>query len=358
MGDEISQPAKPRISRRGRGSTTLADVAREAGVSPMTVSRVVNGEPNVVAETRQKVQAIIRSLSYVPNPAARSLAGGHQLRIALLHSNPSAAYLSELLLGSLAEAGACNVELTLEPCFGAEKAAVLVARLVNHRIDAVLLPPPLCEDPALLQALQDAAMPMVQIATGKTALFAHAVSIDDEAAAHAMTVRLIGQGHRRIGFIAGDSNQTSSGLRRLGYERALSEADIALDPSLIAAGDFTYRSGLAAAERLLTCEHPPTAIFASNDDMAAASLAVAHKFGLDVPRDLSICGFDDTAMATTIWPELTTIRQPIAEMAQQAIRMLTEAARARLSGQEDAPRKELFDFALISRGSDGAPPRS
>ena len=132
-----------------------------------------------------------------------------------------------------------------------------------------------------------------------------------------MTDHLIGLGHRRIGFIVGSANQTASALRREGYCAALAAAGIAELPELIRQGDFTYRSGLARANALLDLADPPTAIFASNDDMAAAVVAAAHWRHLDVPRDLSVCGFDDTAMATTILPELTTVRQPIAEMAQE-----------------------------------------
>lgn len=345
---------KFRNARRGRGGPTISDVAAQAGVSSMTVSRVVNGEPNVMPDTRDKVNAAVEALGYVPNPAARSLAGGQQCRIALLHSNPSAAYLSELLVGSLAGAAACDVELTVEPCVADEAVAVLVARLCEHRIDAVLLPPPLCEDRVLLAALRAAGIAMAQIANGKPSPFAQAVTINDKDAAHAMTARLAGLGHRRIGFIAGDVSQTASALRRLGYEHALAEAGIASDPVLVAQGNFTYRSGLAAAEYLLSLEPRPTAIFASNDDMAAAAVAEAHRLGLNVPGDISVCGFDDTAMATTIWPELTTIHQPIGAMAHQAVRLLAETVRGG-KGITCATHTQL-DFILVTRASDGPPP--
>lgn len=323
----------------------------------MTVSRVVNGEPNVISDTREKVNAAIKSLGYIPNPAARSLAGGQQCRIALLHSNPSAAYLSELLVGSLAGAAACDVELTVEPCTGNEAADALVARLAGHRIDAVLLPPPLCENLALLAALQAAAIPMAQVATGKPVQFAQAVTIDDKNAAYAMTARLVALGHRRIGFITGHVNQTASALRREGHEQALAESGITFDPALFAQGDFTYRSGLAATEALLSIDPRPTAIFASNDDMAAAAVAVAHRLGLDVPRDVSVCGFDDTAMATTIWPELTTIRQPIAAMAREAIQLLASVVRGGNGAEPVQAHHQQLSFVLVGRASDGPPPQ-
>ncbi|MBB4860668.1 LacI family transcriptional regulator [Novosphingobium chloroacetimidivorans] len=345
----------PRRKRRTQSAPTVADVARAAGVSLMTVSRVINAEPNVLEATRTKVRAAVEQLGYVPNLAARSLAGAAQCRIALLFSNPSAAYLSELLVGVLAEAAAQNAELTVEPYLASESVAPLVARLVRHRIDAVVLPPPLCEDTSLLDALQAAGLALVQIASGSPAALAHAVTIDDEAAACAMVRRLEALGHRRIALITGDANQASSAMRLRGYEQAIRELGLPVDPTLIVAGDFTYRSGLAAAEQLLSLTPRPTAIFASNDDMAAAAVSVAHRLGLEIPRDLTVCGYDDTTMATTIWPELTTIRQPIAEMARQAVRLLVDAIKRRHAGLPAPLHHIQLDFELILRGSHAGP---
>lgn len=348
---EAEQTRKRR--RRTQSAPTVADVARLAGVSPMTVSRVINREASVVEATRDKVREAIRALDYVPNAAARSLAGGRQSRIALLHSNPSASYLSEFLVGTLQEAGASDAQLVVEHCAGSESAEALAAKLDAHRVDAVLLPPPLCDDAALLAVLRARGLPMVQIATGHAADFAHAVTIDDERAAHAMTRHLLARGHERIAFITGDTNQTASALRLGGYRRALDEAGRAAEPELIVEGDFTYRSGLAAAEALLARPLPPTAIFASNDDMAAAASAVAHRHGLDVPRQLTIVGYDDTPIATTVWPELTTIRQPIQDMARRGTQLLIAAIEAKRLGRAASVRHECLDFELVLRESDG-----
>ena len=334
--------------RRGTGPT-VADVARRAGVSPMTVSRVANGESNVLPDTRRKVERAIDELGYVPNLAARSLAGGRPPRIALLHSNPSAAYLSEFLVGCLAEASKRGVQLVVEFYDEAERASDFARRIVSRRIDGVLLPPPLCDDDALMARLREAGLALVQVATGRPDGRSHAVTIDDEAAAFTMTRRLLESGHRAIGFITGNPNQTASGLRLAGYRRALAEFGVAARDDLVAGGDFTYRSGWEAAEQLLRAVPRPTAIFASNDDMAAAAISVAHRAGIDVPRELSVCGFDDTALATTIWPELTTIRQPIAEMARKAIGLLAEAVAG--EGKPGAQHQRLA-FTLIERGSD------
>ncbi len=352
---KTSVGAKVRKQRRGALGPTVADVARAAGVSPMTVSRVVNRDVRVLDETRARVEAAIAQIGYVPNLAARSLAGGRQCRIALLHSNPSAAYLSEFLVGSLDEASAQSAQIIVEHCANGVTPAELVLRILNHRVDAVLLPPPLSDDEALLAALQATGLPLAQVATGNPADFSNAVMIDDEGAAYALTARLLNLGHRRIGFIRGNPNQTASVLRRNGYRRALTEFGLAVDLALDVAGDFTYRSGLTAAKTLLELKYRPSAIFASNDDMAAATIAMANRMGIGVPGELSVCGFDDTASATMVWPELTTARQPVAEMAKVAVRLLVTAV---TSDKAEAlkPRHEQLDFTLVVRDSDAAAP--
>jgi LacI family transcriptional regulator len=162
-------------------------------------------------------------------------------------------------------------------------------------------------------------------------------------------------GHRRIGFIAGNPNLSASAQRLEGYRAALAAVGIEEDPALIVDGLFTYRSGLDAAEQLLDLPDPPTAIFSSNDDMAAATVAMAHRRGLDVPGDLTVCGFDDTTLATAIWPELTTIHQPIADMARAAVDLLVSSLRRQKTG-EGAAAQHVLDYTLIRRQSD-APPR-
>lgn len=348
---------KQRAPRRSRSSITIADVASAAGVSAMTVSRVINNEPKVTARTKQLVERVVAQLGYVPNPAARSLAGGRQCRIALLHSNPSAAYLSEFLVGSLEGASQSGAQLIVEHCGPGTDASSIMATLAAHRVDAVLFTPPLSDDAALLELLRKSGQPFAQIATGSPDPKALSVTIDDEAAAYTMTSRLIEQGHRRIGFIGGEPNQASSTLRLNGYRRALRDANLADDETMIVGGDFTYRSGMKAAEALLALKPRPTAIFASNDDMAAAAVAVAHRLRLDVPNDLSVCGFDDTSIATTIWPELTTIRQPVVEMAKQGMRMLIEGIHSTLAGEAVEPCNRQLPYELIVRASD-APPHS
>jgi LacI family transcriptional regulator len=343
----------PRKSgRRGGSVVTIHDVARHAGVSPMTVSRVINAESNVREETRAKVAASVKTLRYSPNLAARSLASADGLHLGILYSNPSSAYLSEFLLGSLEQSSLAGCQLVIERCDSDESQTI--ARLVQGGIHGVILPAPLCDSEGALQAVAEAQVPAVLVASGRPAPGLSAVSINDFEASRAMTRHLLELGHRRIGFISGHPNQTASGQRFRGYIEGMTEAGLSVGTDQVAQGYFTYRSGLEAAEKLLMA-WKPTAIFASNDDMAAATMAVAHRQGLDVPGDLTVAGFDDTPLATTVWPALTTVRQPISDMAREAVRLLIEEIRKRRTGEVPQVRHKLLKFTLIERESTAAP---
>jgi LacI family transcriptional regulator len=351
-----------RLARRGsrklkhpRGAPTIADVAAYAGFAPMTVSRVINGESNVRQETREAVQAAIAKLKYSPNLAARTLAGAEQVRIGLLYSNPSAAYLSEFLVGSLEQARLSHVQLVVEKCDAKQHEEEVVRELLATGVDGIILPPPLCDSKRIHTVLTSAGALAVAVASASPRAGLLAVRIDDHAAAAAMTRHILSLGHTRIGFIIGNPNQTASAQRFAGYKAALGLAGIAVDKSLIAQGLFTYRSGLKAAEQLLSLAKRPTAIFASNDDMGAATVTVAHRMHLDVPKDLTVCGFDDTEFSRSIWPELTTIRQPIADMSRAAVQLLVQKIRARRAGKDEDCKHVLLDFTLVHRNSDAMP---
>ncbi|WP_022682929.1 LacI family DNA-binding transcriptional regulator [Sphingobium bisphenolivorans] len=342
-----------RTKRRQRNARTINDVALKAGVSPMTVSRVINGESVVRAQTREKVERAIAALDYSPSAAARSLAGGEETRIALLHSNPSASYLSEFLVDSVDQASRSGVDLVVEKWDGESAVDSWVKHLLRSRINGVILPPPLCDNQGMQRALTGAGILAVGVATGEASAEMSAVSIDDRAAALTMTRHLIALGHWQIGFIKGDPGLSASERRLEGYRHALKDAGIAADPALVTQGDFTYRSGLSAAERLLPLAERPSAIFASNDDMAAAAVAAAHRSGLEVPSDISVCGFDDTLLATAIWPELTTIRQPVSAMARAAVELPVKQIKGREGEAGGSPDRLLLDYELVRRQSDG-----
>ncbi|QIG80211.1 LacI family DNA-binding transcriptional regulator [Stakelama tenebrarum] len=349
---------KPRAgTSRQTGAPTIADVAKLAGVSLMTVSRVINAEANVRDATREAVQAAIVKLNYAPNRAARRLAGAVQLRIGLFYSNPSEAYLSAFLLGSLDQASRSDIQLVVQHADPHHNASEVARRFIESGVDGIILPPPLCDSREVLDLLAAAGVPTIAVATGSQPDHVASVSIDDRGAAREMTEHLLRLGHERIGFIIGDPNLAASGERLEGYREALRARDIVPDDALIAQGYFTYRSGLDAAEQLLEIGDPPSAIFASNDDMAAATVAVAHRRGMDVPGDLTVVGFDDSALATTIWPELTTIHQPIAEMSRAAMQLLITMLQSRRNGGTAPPQHQVLDYTLVRRQSDAAPRR-
>jgi LacI family transcriptional regulator len=341
--------------RRTASAVTGQDVARLAGVSPMTVSRVVNGDKNVRASTREAVLAAARELNYFPNLAAKTLASAEQPRLGFPFANPSAAYLSEFLVGMLDEIGRKGAQLVLVRCDAgdgsAERAAI--RQLLDGQVSGVLLPPPLSDSAAVREEIARAGTPAVAVATGRFVGDISCVRIDDRKAAYDMTRRILELGHRRIGFITGHPNQTASAARLAGFEAAIRESPLGAEKSVVQ-GFFTYQSGLLAAERLLGGKDRPSAIFASNDDMAAAVVSVAHRRGLDVPRDITVVGFDDTSIATTLWPELTTVRQPIGKMASAAVELLLREIRLRKDKSDARPADVVMSHTLIERQSSAA----
>jgi LacI family transcriptional regulator len=299
----------------------------------------------------------VQALGYTPNLAASTLAAAQHTRIALIYTNPSGAYLRELLVGLLRGASNAAIQLVihywdnLDPV--AERRA---ARALAGRVDGVILPPPLCESPVAVTELVQAGIPVVAIASGHLRDDVSCVRIDDFHAGKEMAEHLIQHGHTRIGFIRGRNDLSASARRYDGFATALHEAGLEVEPSLVQEGDYTYRSGLDAAEKLLSQPQPPTAIFASNDDMAAAAISVAHRQGLEVPRDLSVVGFDDTSAATTVWPELTTLHQPIAAMADAAIDILLRTIRQRTDDSR-VLTDHVLPHRLVMRDSVAHPPK-
>lgn len=348
--------AKP--GRRSRGSITIEDVARAAGVSAMTVSRVINRGDNVRESTRAAVLEAVKGLNYSPNTAARILAAGEAVHIGLLYANPSAAYLSQFLIGALHAARSAGVHLVIESCEtdDTEEQAEITRRLVASDVEGVVLPPPLSESVAILVELEAMQIPVATVAMGSPRPESLNARIDDHSAAMEMTRHLLQLGHRSFGFIKGHPHHIASHDRFRGFCDALADAGLDLRDVAVEQGYFSYRSGLIAGDRILSRDQPPTAIFASNDDMAAATISVAHRRGFNVPEDVSIVGFDDTALATSVWPELTTVRQPISEMAEAALELLIADLRRHRSGEGHRFAERVLSHALIIRESSGPPP--
>ncbi len=321
----------------------------------MTVSRVINSGGNVRERTRENVLRAIDRLRYSPNSAARSLAAGEATHIGLFYSNPSAAYLSQFLVGALETAKVAGCQLVIEPCESEDEAGQREAanHLAHAGVEGVILPPPLSESAPILTALAKAGIPVVTVAKGKHPNPLN-VRMDDCSAARQMTEYLIGLGHKRIALIKGHPDQIASVERERGFRLAMEAAGLAKH-IVVEQGYFSFRSGLDAAEKLLRRRTPPTAIFASNDDMAAAVVSVAHRRGLNVPGDLSVVGFDDTQLATAVWPELTTIRQPVSGMAGRALELLLAEVRAERRGTTTGPIEAVLDHELVVRASAASP---
>jgi LacI family transcriptional regulator len=323
----------------------IKDVSRAAGVSIKTVSRVINNERYVRAATKARVEEAMASLGFQPSQAARALAGGKSLQIALVCSNPGPYYLHGLiggLRGRCAEQGVRLIVHAYEVETD-ELGADVLTFFRQMGFDGAILTPPIADHEPVLDELERAGTPYVRISPGKQLERGASVAIDNEGAARAMTRRLIDLGHQRIGFVIGHKGFAVSEQRLGGYLSALRESGMALDGNLLQQGWFDFRSGQAAAEALLDLRRAPTAIFASSDDMAAGVLSVAHQRGLRVPGDLSIAGFDDTDLASLVWPGLTTMRQPIREMAERAADLL-------FAGSED---RIVLPSELVERASTG-----
>ena len=326
---------------------TIKDVSRLAGVSIKTVSRVLNKEKYVREATRAKVDAAMAALKFSPSLAARSLAGRRSFQIALIYDNHSPFYIHQIQDGIWAQCREQGVRMLAQPADVASPTlAAEVGGLIDEtHVDGIILSSPVTDAPEVLAELEARGIPFVRISPGTNHAMTSSVFMDDVQAADDMTTHLINLGHRRIGFVIGHPNHMASDQRLFGYRRALDRAGIGFEPSLVRPGQFDFASGAAAAELLLDLPEPPTAIFASNDDMAAGVLAVAHRRDVAVPGALSVAGFDDTELASAVWPPLTTIRQPTRDLAYSAAGLL-------FSEEEGVVHRRL-QHELVVRGSTG-----
>jgi LacI family transcriptional regulator len=332
-----------------RRRSTIVDVAREAKVSIKTVSRVLNDEPTVRPTTRARVEAAAALLHYHPNVIAQGLVGRRSYLLGLFYENPSPNYVVELQLGAFDRLRDERYRLVVLPVESIESVADNIVGLMRSAaLDGVILTPPASDNPTILRKLQDAHFPFVRIAPTTALEIGPNNTTDDVAASRTLVEYLIGLGHRRIGMIKGDATHPSSDARTTGYRQALEHAGIAVDESLIAQGRFNFDSGLQAARLLMSQSEPPTAIFAQNDDMAAGVIAAAHDSGISIPKELSVVGYDDSAIAKIVSPRLTTIHQPVRDMAYGGANMLVAMV-------ENQPYDELVDypFELVVRESTG-----
>ncbi|WP_457349987.1 LacI family DNA-binding transcriptional regulator [Sphingomonas sp. UYP23] len=338
---------------KSSGQPTINDVARIAGVSKKTVSRVINRSPLLNDDTRRRVEDVIAELAYIPNPQARALALRRNFLIGLVHDNPNAQMVMNVQQGILEALHGTEFELVVRPVDRGSPTMLVDLRhfLERQRLFGLVLLPPISENDTIAKLCAEIGCRYVRMGSARLDDDDHMVASNDCEAVRGATEYLIAQGHRRIGLIAGPHGFRSARERRLGFEQALADAGIALPRSMIADGTYTFESGLTAAERLLDLMPRPTAIFACNDEMAAGVMHAARQRGLDIPKDLSIVGFDDTPVAAHVWPPLTTVRWPIASMARSAALKLT----AGLDGEDIVEEPSLFLSTLIRRASVAAP---
>lgn len=334
------------------GQPTINDVARIAGVSKKTVSRVINRSPLLNDDTRKRVQDVIGQLGYIPNPQARALALRRNFLIGLVHDNPNAQTVMNVQQGMLEAIHDTEFEMVVRPLDRGSATMLEDLRhfLERQRLFGVLLMPPISENDAVAQLCRDIGCRYVRMGSAALDTPEHMVASNDREAVREATQYLIAQGHRRIGLVAGPHGFRSARERRLGFEEAMRDAGIALPRSMIAEGNYRFESGLIAAERLLDVVPRPTAIFSCNDEMAAGVIHAACQRGLIVPRDLSVIGFDDTPIAAHMWPPLTTVRWPIASMARSAaLKLITDVA----DNDDHAAVQEpsMFLSTLIRRSS-------
>ena len=334
--------------------STIHDVAKKAGVSMKTVSRVLNHEPNVATKTREKVMAVAKELHYSPSLAARGLASSKSYLIALLYDNPSPSYIANIQKGATQACRERGYHLVAEPLdvegsgggVDGDLSVEIERALERLPVDGAILTPPLCDNGSIVRVLQRLKIPYVPVAPISSHGNLPIVQMDDVKASKEMTQYLISLGHKKIAFIKGHPQHSATPRRFDGFREAMRKAELEIKPEYIEIGDYHFRSGITAAENLLGLEEPPTAIFASNDDMAAGVISAANRLGLSVPGDLSVGGFDDTPLARILWPQLTTVRQPIEELGFAAAKLLMTKDLA-----EDNAR--TLEHDLIVRGSTG-----
>lgn len=346
-------PSDEYVRRRGpHKPATIYDVAERANVSIKTVSKVINNLPQVSRATRLRVLEAVEELSFRPNQLARGLATHRSFMIGLFCDAPAAGsgYIARMQMAVLTMCHNEGYHLIVE-CIHASNQQIerqVDALVSQSKLAGVILTPPLSDLPQLIEALRRTETPIVRFSPGKNEADIIDVDIDNRQAAYDMTGYLVGLGHKRIGFIRGPLDHADSTRRFEGYVKALSDGGLSYDEDLCTVGNYTYKSGLIAGEKLLSQPNRPTAIFASNDDMAAGVMAASLRYQLRIPQDLSVAGFDDAIIAHAMSPRLTTCRQPIGEMAEAAMTALIRQGEPRY-GALHLPHK------LILRGSTAAP---
>ena len=336
---------------------TIKDVAKLAGVSFKTVSRVINKEGTVGQELQDKVMKAVKELNYQPNLSARLLRGAAS-SIGFIYDNPNSNYVIDMQRGILGECHRQGYELVIHPCDAKSKLIIdeILGMVDRSRVGGLVLTPPVSEMPDVLSALRKRKLKYVRILSGSTApdKDSPCVFIDDRNAAYKITQYLIDLGHKSIAFLGGDEAHKSSLERLEGYKLALKDNKIPVDKKLIVPGEYSFESGVKRTRQLLTNTQKPTAVFACNDEIAAGTLFAARIQGIEVPLQLSIVGFEDSPFSRQAWPNLTTAQQPIKTIAQRATSLLIEAIR---SGEKNVESEGFYPELIVRDSTCPAPSR-
>lgn len=343
MKNKLAGASKPGQSK-SQGPMTIELVAQEAGVSPSTVSRILNGTAVVSEAKKKSVEDAVAKLGYVPNPMARGLAGGRTFSVGVITQSMDSPFYGPALRG---------IEDALEPAgfsplfvsgnWQATTEARCIDILLSRRVDGIIVLTGRLTDTALKACAKK--VPVVVTGRPLKANELFSLNFDNQEGGRLATLHLIAQGHRKIAFIAGDPQHPDAIQRLGGYKLALADAGIAFDPGLVVQGDYNEESGLQAALRLLDAKKGFTAIFAANDQMAVGAAHGLLRCGLRIPDDVSLVGFDDLSTSLYAFPPLTTVHQPAYELGQLA----AEAMLTLLAGKK--PQLQVPGPSLIIRES-------
>lgn len=327
---------------------TINDVAKEAGVSKKTVSRVINNESSVTESTRVRVEAAITKLNYSPDPQARGLASKRSFLLALVYDNPNADFVSEAMYGVLDTCHAKGYELVVHPCLEEGKIDVQEILRFIHRIkvDGVVLLPPLAESQELIYALRQHDINYVRLLSHDDEFPENLVQFDDQKATKDVVEMLYKQGHKKIGFVKGAKNSLSAQRRYVAFLEAALSRSIEMPESYIEEGNYTFKSGFRCGEKLLNLNPRPTAIFASNDEMALGILAAANKLNVNIPSELALVGFDDTPHSSEVIPSLTTVNLQVRKMAGLAAEKLLLMCTGESKKATDLPFKVTSELII------------
>ena len=321
-------PAAPPKHASGRMPSgkvaTINDIARLSGVSKKTVSRIINQSPLVRQDTREKVQALMREVGYVPDPLARGLAFRRSFLIGMVYDNPTAQYIVNMQYGALDAMRDSGFELVVHPCESRSPGYIEGVRLFvqQQRLHGVILVPRASEDQELADMLGEIGCRYVRIAAVALDETSRMVVTHDREGAGETADYLHALGHRDIALVTGPRSYRSAIERTAGFVEALARHGLELPKTRIVEAGYTFESGVAAAEQLLSGNRRPTAIFCGNDEMAAGVYKVALRAGIAIPQQLSVIGFDDSPLASRLWPALTSVRLPIRDMGRIAAGML------------------------------------